>query len=372
MSILDDTNLPSSGDDVIAAGGISSEGPFDARANDPAGLFGSGGVFGKGGDLPEASEEERELLRAQADNLNQASEIAAFTANIQRTMLPVLLQQSGFNLTYDEDGNISGLERGDQEGQAQADELRDALTQRSLAALRGELPTNPALLRELEEREEQLQRELMQDFGSISAGRTSTPGSERKIGFERFRAETLENARRADIAQLTPLAQSGIAQSEDLTSQFLNRALTVGGSVTGQGFNQVAAGFGSAASNLAQNRQFLTQIQEQRRGQAQAAAGAGIGTAVGAIVCSKSLKENFETLDEGHIAEQVENLVIEKWNYKTDDQNHIGPYAEDFAEAFGLGDGQKINIMDMMSVLMITVKQQGKRLKELEAANELR
>jgi len=281
-------------------------------------------LFGKNDDLPQASAEERELLQEQAAALRQSRDITEFTANMQRLMLPVLMQQAGFEGQFDEDGNLVGFESGDRPGQQQADALRDALTERSLAALKGELPTNPALLRELDEREQQLQRELTQDFGGISAGRSSTPGNERKLGFERFRAETLENARRNDIRDLVPQAQSSIAQSQDQTTQFLNRALTVGSSVTGQGFNQVASGFGSAASNLAQDRQFLTQIQEQRRQQAQQNAGTAIGAGAAIFASDRRIKENIK-----EIGKLDNGLPVYMFNYIGNPKMQMSVMAQD-------------------------------------------
>ncbi len=44
------------------------------------------------------------------------------------------------------------------------------------------------------------------------------------------------------------------------------------------------------------------------------------------------------------------------WRYKGDDTVHVGPYAEDFRDAFGLGDGKEIAVVDAIGILMAAVK----------------
>lgn len=78
---------------------------------------------------------------------------------------------------------------------------------------------------------------------------------------------------------------------------------------------------------------------------------------MGGIKCSKTFKENGESLDKEKILEGLKSLNIEKWNYKGEDQKHIGPYAEDFKEIFGVGDGKTISPVDMLSVMFIGIQE---------------
>ena len=54
---------------------------------------------------------------------------------------------------------------------------------------------------------------------------------------------------------------------------------------------------------------------------------------------SKAIKKDFSNVDGSEILEQVAQLPISTWVYKQDQQEarHLGPMAEDFAQAFGLG-----------------------------------
>ena len=53
-------------------------------------------------------------------------------------------------------------------------------------------------------------------------------------------------------------------------------------------------------------------------------------------------------------------LRVERWNYKPEvdlgNETHIGPYAEEFKEKFGVGDGRTINMIDAIGVLFAAVK----------------
>ena len=120
-------------------------------------------------------------------------------------------------------------------------------------------------------------------------------------------------------------------------------------------------------------------------GAAGAFGGGGAGLASAAVtaapffgVSSRDLKTDKTPIDEDEVLEKVEKLPVEAWRYKSGlgltEEPHIGTYAEDFKETFGLGDGKTLNLMDTTGVLMASVKSLSKKVKKLEglglAANE--
>ncbi|MDH3745128.1 MAG: tail fiber domain-containing protein [Acidobacteriota bacterium] len=52
---------------------------------------------------------------------------------------------------------------------------------------------------------------------------------------------------------------------------------------------------------------------------------------------SRDFKEGFAALDGREILAQVADLPVIEWSYKNQESRHIGPMAEDFHSAFGLG-----------------------------------
>ncbi len=81
---------------------------------------------------------------------------------------------------------------------------------------------------------------------------------------------------------------------------------------------------------------------------------------------SRSLKENFVTVDGQSVLGKLDKLPILCWNYKysTKDDNHMGPVAEDFYKAFELGkDNKHIAPRDMAGVALAGVKALSRELK---------
>ena len=88
----------------------------------------------------------------------------------------------------------------------------------------------------------------------------------------------------------------------------------------------------------------------------------------------RNVKEAFESIDPRAILAAVARLPIERWSYKGETIRHLGPMAQDFAAAFGLGaDDRHIFPLDAAGVALAAlqglhglVQAQGSRLEALE------
>lgn len=94
----------------------------------------------------------------------------------------------------------------------------------------------------------------------------------------------------------------------------------------------------------------------------------GVGSAVAAFGSSRSIKSRTGEVDSRDVLDAVRTLEVARWQYRGDSREHIGPYAEDFRDAFGVGDGKTIHIIDAIGVLMASVKALADRLEMKEAA----
>ena len=163
-----------------------------------------------------------------------------------------------------------------------------------------------------------------------------------------------------------------------------------GGSFPGSAANMqqafgVAGGAGGAASGLLgtsnafSGPQSVFQNQRQMDLQAQVAnlnapnPIAGIlgnvagAAAYGYFASSRSVKDRVGSVDSEEALRAVEGLDVDRWRYHTDDVEHIGPYAEDFKEATGLGDGETISVIDALGLALAAIKGLRARVAELEA-----
>lgn len=73
----------------------------------------------------------------------------------------------------------------------------------------------------------------------------------------------------------------------------------------------------------------------------------------------KNLKDAIEPVDTGEVLQQVIDMPISTWNFKKEDESirHLGPMAQDFMTAFGLGkDERKIAAIDADGVSLAAIQ----------------
>ena len=94
-------------------------------------------------------------------------------------------------------------------------------------------------------------------------------------------------------------------------------------------------------------------------------------------VSDRAAKHAFSAVSSREIVEKLAAIPIEEWSYKSEDLSvrHIGPMAQDFHKAFGLGDSDKaISTIDADGVALAAiqglheiVEEKDARIKELES-----
>ncbi|MBD0373530.1 MAG: peptidase S74 [Pyrinomonadaceae bacterium] len=93
------------------------------------------------------------------------------------------------------------------------------------------------------------------------------------------------------------------------------------------------------------------------------------GSGVFNCTSSRTTKENFLPVRGEDVLTTLRNVPISSWNYISEGQKvrHIGPMAEDFYQAFGLGTGNtSIGVQDLASVSLAAVKALDERTVELQ------
>lgn len=129
------------------------------------------------------------------------------------------------------------------------------------------------------------------------------------------------------------------------------------------------------------NTQYQGQLQSTRDANANAASRnaqttSAAATGASALVSllamsSEAMKENKEPIEHTETLAKVSDLAVEKWTYKQgitgETDSHIGPYAEQFRELFGVGDGVHINMVDAVGVCLSAIKALNAKIDKLEA-----
>lgn len=132
------------------------------------------------------------------------------------------------------------------------------------------------------------------------------------------------------------------------------------------------------SSNLSTGMTFQSGASVSNWGQSNAV----ISTSTGAYLSTSGVwtnvsdvnkKHRFEAISYEEVLKKLRKLPVTQWSYKADTENirHIGPMAQDFYAAFGLGnDNRSIGTVDINGVTLAGVKALEERTRNLAAELE--
>jgi hypothetical protein len=89
-----------------------------------------------------------------------------------------------------------------------------------------------------------------------------------------------------------------------------------------------------------------------------------------AAISDRALKEDVCPVDVNAVCAAALELPVSNWRYRSDDAwvRHIGPMAQDFAGAFGVGsDDRRIEMVDAFGVALASIQALHKQLEERDA-----
>jgi hypothetical protein len=90
------------------------------------------------------------------------------------------------------------------------------------------------------------------------------------------------------------------------------------------------------------------------------------------VVSDANMKEHFRDLAGEDVLSKIASMPVREWNYKSQDAaiRHVGPTAQDFHAAFGLGESPlKINTIDADGIALAAVRALEARTRELRDDN---
>jgi hypothetical protein len=145
------------------------------------------------------------------------------------------------------------------------------------------------------------------------------------------------------------------------------------GGVGTLGYATAEGGFGVVASNSANGIALLVQGTGSTSGRVISSDVGGYLSSGGQWVnkSDRAAKSGFRALDVGHILDEVVAMPVTRWFYKTEGDaiKHIGPVAQDFYAAFGLGrDDKSIGTVDEGGVALAAIQGLNQKLEADNAA----
>jgi len=280
---------------------------------------------------------------------------------------------------------IQGFEEIPNELQSLRQQIEKGGLDRSLAALKGELPVNPALLRDLSDQEAVLNESLRKQLGP---GYEQSTAGQNALGEFLQRKESLLDASRRDDLSLGEALSISRQGSQD---QAINNLLARASGINQQGF----AGGGALGQVIGGYNFPLARMMQEREGQFGARAlqfqydadnpftGRNMfrsfqtdvrtfgGAAMGAASTAR-LKKDIVPLDrhEYKAMQKVRDMPITRWRYlwESDDREpHIGPILEATPKEIR-ADDTHLSLLDYLGLTTAAVKELDRDVQTLRKA----
>lgn len=268
------------------------------------------------------SDEEKGLQSAQAEALKEQNSLLKENMRVQNLLAPMLYEQVGLSPQFDASGKIVGFGKIQSEEEDLRKETSILALRRQKAALAGELPLDPGLMKDLGDRQKTLEEELSKDFGSLSAARTSSGGIERLTAFEGFKERALDASRRGDLSLASQLA----AQQDQMNFQRnVSSPATIASLPFSQAnsFGTLANAYGNAANPLVQSR-----ISNDARASSQQTSAASAATSLGMMYYLSTLGTAACWVAEAlYGVDAIETHTVRAWVFKhRNDKNARGVF----------------------------------------------
>lgn len=202
-------------------------------------------------------------------------------------------------------------------------------------------------------------RDMMRYGVNPASGKFAGMNQQMGIAESLAKAGAATSARRAvdDAAFARKQVASGIASGQSAPAL--------------AGISGAAGGLAGIGNASMQAQQQASQFAAQQSAQRSSGMGQLVGTAatlgLGFLMkSSKKLKTDKQPISHKDVLDRVQNLPVEKWKYKGEDADHVGPYAEDFNKSFGLPESPGIQVVDAIGVGLSAIKGLGEKVDRLE------
>jgi hypothetical protein len=92
-------------------------------------------------------------------------------------------------------------------------------------------------------------------------------------------------------------------------------------------------------------------------------------TGVPSHISDAAMKENRDPVDERQVLDSLLEIPIETWNYiaEPDENRHMGPMAQDFFQAYGLGADDRLSAIDVQGVALASIQALHEIVQEKDA-----
>lgn len=307
----------------------------------------------RGADGPDAPPPDPEVTRRQ----NELMDMQMRQAKKFQALEPIMLAESG--LKYNP--ATQSYEYLDPELQKNKQEIERRQTERSLKALKGELPVSETLKKELELGENKMKERLFRQLGP--GWELSTPGQNAMREYQTMATSLKEGEQRDMLTTAEALAlnrqQSRSTSAQQFENPFAAQA-------------RAYSPYQATLNNANQNDQFNRSMQfesEKAKGQERAgyiSGGASLGMsglAAWSMFSDPEMKEDIEPVSDGEMLAAVKRIPIKRWKYKGEETEHIGGMADTMPEV--VSDGRTVDVISYLGMITSALRAVDDKIDEL-------
>jgi hypothetical protein len=173
-------------------------------------------------------------------------------------------------------------------------------------------------------------------------------GRHLSLGREIAKDDAEGDVRRGFSDRATEAARAGVGIEDELRNVETD-ALT--GLANAEGQEKIRAAQAKANKKSARNSTIGTAV--------------GFGLSLLALSDENAKYSKRSALDDGSLLDKLKKVRVDKWKYNGEEQDHIGPYAQEFNEAFGVGTAHKkmISLVDAVGVAMGAIKELNEKVE---------
>jgi len=286
---------------------------------------------------PVLTRQQQELNNLQLENARRS-----------KALEPILMERAG--LRYDP--NTGGYVDLDPTLTGNKREIERRQTERSLKALKGELPISKTLQREFQVGQQQLDEQLNRQGGP--GAKHSTAGVLKQEAFDRNRIALQEAEQRDMLTTAEVLAlnrqNSRSVEASQAENPFAAQARMI------QPAQQSVAG-AREQDNFTRGLQYQSNAAGQQQVGGYISGGMGMAGMLGgaAIMSDPEVKYDIEPMSDAELLAGVRAMPVSRWRYKHDGSEHIGAMADTMPEA--VSDGHTFDLVSYLGLLTGSIRE---------------
>lgn len=307
-------------------------------------------VLTGGDDGPDVPPPDPVLTRQQ----RELNDLQLENARRSRMLEPILLEKAG--LRYNpQTGAYEDLDPGLAANKREIERLQN---ERSLKALKGELPISKTLQREFQVGQQQLDEKLNRQGGR--GMKNSTSGILQQEAFDRNRI-ALQEAEQRDMLTTAEALALNRQNSRGMEAAQMENPFAAQARMLMPAQQSIASG--RDQDNYTRGLQYQSNVQAGQDRAGYISGGMGLATLGGLMLMSDpEAKTDVENMSDAELLAGIRKMPVKRWKYKHDRSEHIGAMADTMPET--VSTGKAFDLISYLGLLTGGIRELDRRLRE--------